>query len=157
MVIQGNPKTPIFNVKINDDYNTPVEAWEFLFKNMPPQFERRLIWFPFYHDGSLIERLKGITESIIHVNENFFQYEPSSYDLIVDNPPFSCKKEILERCLSLGKPFALLLPLDTIERQYMGTMFKRSDKIKLLIPTNSQVKVGTSLSNLFGSPITFRL
>ena len=36
------------------------------------------------------------------------------YETIVTNPPFSQKFEWLERCYTLGKGFALLLPLETL-------------------------------------------
>lgn len=35
--------------------------------------------------------------------------------MIVSNPPFSKKDKILERVYSLNKPFALLLPLTTLQ------------------------------------------
>lgn len=35
-----------------------------------------------------------------------------SCDAIVTNPPFSMKLKFLEKCFELGKPFALLIPLD---------------------------------------------
>jgi hypothetical protein len=47
--------------------------------------------------------------------ENFFTYEPiSRYNIIVTNPPWSLKYEFIERCLALGKPFALLVPYETV-------------------------------------------
>ena len=70
----------------------------------------------------------------IHENKDFFKYKPKNFDLIIDNPPFSCKKEILERCIELKKPFALLLPIDTLERHYISDYFKDSSKLKILIP-----------------------
>ena len=33
-MILGDTKKPSFKVKKNDNYNTPVEAWEFLLNNM---------------------------------------------------------------------------------------------------------------------------
>ena len=33
------------------------------------------------------------------------------YDGVITNPPYSKKDQFLEHCYSLGKPFALLLPL----------------------------------------------
>lgn len=50
---------------------------------------------------------------------NFLTDEVPDYDLLITNPPFSQKKEFLERAYSIGKPFVLLLPLDTLA--YMGT------------------------------------
>lgn len=43
------------------------------------------------------------------MGQDFFEYEPPKWDMIVSNPPFSRKQQVVERCLALGKPFALLL------------------------------------------------
>ena len=40
---------------------------------------------------------------------------PVKYDCIITNPPYSLKDQFLKRCYLLGKPFALLLPLTTLE------------------------------------------
>ena len=134
-MIIGDTKSPSFKVKKNDNYNTPVEAWEFLLNNLHQEARNKIIWSPFYNDGSLIKNLKDLNIKLIHENKDFFTYEPEKYDMIVDNPPYSCKKEILERCLKLNKPFALLLPLDTLERHYMKDIFNsNTNKIQLLIP-----------------------
>ena len=50
-----------------------------------------------------------VVHSHILTGEGFFVYEPEEWDLIVSNPPFSIKQKVVERCLALGKPFALLL------------------------------------------------
>ena len=80
----------------------------------------------------MIECIKSLRLNIIHENKNFFEYEPDNYDIIVDNPPFSCKREIIERCLTLNKPFALLVPLETIERTYLTEKLKQN--MQILIP-----------------------
>ncbi|DAC81651.1 TPA_asm: oncoid [Powellomyces chytrid fungus MELD virus 3] len=40
---------------------------------------------------------------------------PEKWDIMISNPPYSLKKEFVQRCFDLGKPFALLLPLNCIE------------------------------------------
>lgn len=52
-----------------------------------------------------------------HISEgkDFFLYEPDNYDVIVSNPPFSLKDNILKRLDELGKPFAILLPLSSLQ------------------------------------------
>ena len=93
----------------------------------------------------MIENLKDLGLNLIHVNRDFFTYEPGEYDMIIDNPPYSCKREIIERCLKLNKPFALLLPLDTLERHYMKDLFNsNTNKIQVLIPRKRYDFMGTS-------------
>lgn len=66
-----------------------------------------------------IKHLKKLGYSVIrtHICEgkNFFTYEPDEYDIIISNPPFSIKDKILERLYELGKPFAVLLPLNSLQ------------------------------------------
>ena len=59
-MILGDTKKPSFKVNKNDNYNTPVEAWEFLLNNMQQEAKNSIIWCPFYHDGSMIENLKDL-------------------------------------------------------------------------------------------------
>ena len=59
-MILGDTKKPSFKVNKNDDYNTPVQAWQFLLDNMQPEYKNKIIWSPFYHDGSLIKNLKDV-------------------------------------------------------------------------------------------------
>ena len=47
--------------------------------------------------------------------QDFFKYEPSSWDIIISNPPFSIKDKIIERLYSFDKPFAVLLPLNSLQ------------------------------------------
>ena len=109
----GANNNPVIFCKVNDDYNTPTIAFEFLLSKLAvvPKY----IWAPFYFDGSLKSNLRNIgLVDVTHEDENFFEYEPAQYDCIIDNCPFSKKKEVLERCMLLKKPFALLLPIDTL-------------------------------------------
>ena len=47
------------------------------------------------------------------------------FDCIITNPPFSLKQQFLEKCYRLEKPFALLLPLTTLETSKRQEMFKK--------------------------------
>jgi hypothetical protein len=41
--------------------------------------------------------------------------EVQNYDIIISNPPFSIKDEILKRLYELNKPYAMLLPVPTLQ------------------------------------------
>lgn len=82
----------------------------------------KIIWCPFDDNDS--EYVKVFQEngyqviySHIDNGENFFYYEPEYYDVIISNPPFSIKDDILKRLDELGKPYAVLLPLPTLQGQ----------------------------------------
>ena len=57
-MILGDTNSPSCKVNKNDNYNTPVQAWQFLLDNMQQDAINKIIWSPFYHDCSLIECLK---------------------------------------------------------------------------------------------------
>lgn len=106
--------------KESDEYFTPSEAIIPLLKYIP---KNATIWCPFDDDFS--QYVKIFTKNNFNViathidnGQNFFYYEPkNSYDIIISNPPFSCKDDILKRAYELNKPYAFLLPLPTLQGQ----------------------------------------
>lgn len=55
-------------------------------------------------------------------------------DCIVTNPPFSLKNQFLERCIDLGLPFALLMPLPALESKDRRLLFERINDLTVIIP-----------------------
>lgn len=103
-----------------DSCQTPAYALDpllpYLGWSMPSK-----IWEPAAGEGLLVNGLydAGWTEehvisSDILTGQNFFEYEPADWDIIVTNPPFSLKFKWLERAYALDKPFALLLPVEVL-------------------------------------------
>lgn len=124
---KGNNPT---NHKIkSNDWNTPLEAFELIFKYVD---KTKRIWMPFYNDGSLSNHLESLEVNYIHSNTDFFTYEPD-FEILIDNPPYSIKQKVFERCIALDKPFALLVPMDTLDRQYFSKLFKNRD-FTIIIP-----------------------
>jgi len=48
------------------------------------------------------------------------------YDIIITNPPYSKKDKFIQRCYEIGKPFALLLPVSSLQGQKRGEMFSKN-------------------------------
>ena len=109
---------------VNDDFKTPMEVWS----NIEQYIPDKTIWCPFYYNGE--HTLQDLGYNIIHQDEDFFTYEPD-YDLVIDNTPFSIKRQVLERLFNIDKPFILILPVSTICYKYFK-IYK--DKIQLIIP-----------------------
>ena len=62
--------------------------------------------------------------------KDFFQHEPNEpYDVIVSNPPFSKKDKVLRRLDELGKPFAILLPLNSLQGKSRFEIFKKGIQV----------------------------
>ena len=71
----------------------------------------RTIWCPFNDYDSAFKRvLEKHNFKVIATAGDFFDEfnEPEHYDLIVSNPPFSKKVEVLKRLNKLDKPFIML-------------------------------------------------
>ena len=119
--------------KEGDNLYTPYYAVDHIIKYLPKD---KIIWCPFDIDGlsAFSVRLKECGYKVIssHIAEgqDFFEYEPEHWDLIVSNPPFSIKDKVLERLYSFNKPFAVLLPLNSLQGKTRYKYFK--DGIQIL-------------------------
>lgn len=74
----------------------------------------KIIWCPFDKEDSefvqvLTEQGYKVVYSHIENGQDFYTYEPEEWDILVSNPPFTNKRQIFERALSFGKPFALIM------------------------------------------------
>lgn len=112
-----------YNLTINDNCTTPLEIWKDVLPYIPKD---KKVWCPFYYKGE--HKLRELID-IIHNDEDFF--EVNRGDIVVDNPPFSIKKQVLQRLLDLDKPFIMVMPVSTICYKYFKP-FK--DKIQIIVP-----------------------
>lgn len=98
-------------------YIPPLYAVDPILKYIPKD---KIIWCPFDEEWSAFyRRLKeegyNVVRSSLKDGQDFFTYEPNKWDVIVSNPPFSSKDKVLERLYSFKKPFAILLPLNSLQ------------------------------------------
>ena len=107
--------------KANDEYFTPREA---VLPLLPYFYNYKFtIWCPFDNENSeYVKCFKEAGHNVIatHIDDgyNFFYYEPyEHYDYIISNPPFSLKDDVLKRLSELEKPYAILLPLPSLQGQ----------------------------------------
>ena len=106
------------NASVFDELYTPPEVTKALIKHLPSSF--KTVWCPCdTSDSNIVKELKGSGYKVIasHIKDgkDFLEWEPSeNYDCIITNPPYSSKNVFIERCVELKKPWALLLPLDSL-------------------------------------------
>jgi hypothetical protein len=86
------------------------------------------IWEPACGDGILGAELNlafsnRIIETDILTGDDFFQKQPDNWDVQVTNPPYSVKYKWIKRSYELGKPFALLMPVDVIGAKTAQLLF----------------------------------
>tara|TARA_R110000851_G_scaffold67874_3_gene153009 strand:- start:4275 stop:4811 length:537 start_codon:yes stop_codon:yes gene_type:complete len=108
----------------HDDWMTPVSAWRDLIHNQIVKHTPKVIWEPFYGDGTSGTNLETLfpASRIIHQPEDFFVTDHEC-DIIITNPPFTLKKQVFQRLVELGKPFIILCPSSMINTRYMADLF----------------------------------
>lgn len=106
------------NASKNDECYTPADALPALIKHLPDWVHH--VWCPCDKpESEIVKALKLAGKDVINTHidtgHDFLQYEPAlHYDMIITNPPYSNKDDFICRCVELGKPYALLLPLDSL-------------------------------------------
>jgi hypothetical protein len=111
----------------HDDYMTPKYAWDNI-KHLIPS--NKIIWEPFYGDGTSGEYLRELGFNVIHEPVDFF--ENNFGEIIVTNPPFSKVKEIMARLLILDKPFVMIMPSSKINTSYFRAW--KDKQLQIIIP-----------------------
>ena len=125
--------------KLDDEYMTPLYAFNGLFEYIQLDKSTK-IWEPFFGDGGSVQKIQKIGYEQVHAeNVNFFECTPPDKDtMIVTNPPFSIKKQVLDHIINVLKwpRFALLLPVCVLFTRYFHDILaKRGDiEIEILVP-----------------------
>jgi len=124
-----------------DDYETPLSVWKMLQPYLPAD---KVLWEPFYCTGASGAHLRSLGFDVIHEDEDFFTTNRG--DIVVSNPPFSKKKQILQRLRELDKPFVLILPASVLGTKMISSLFP---DIQVIVPKGriSFVKDGEQTSS----------
>lgn len=134
-------KNSIRVVVKNDEYYTPKNEWLNIKKYIP---KGKKIWEPFnsVENPGSFESSKYLREmgfSVIarpydaKTGKNDF-FKSNHGDIVVSNPPFTLKREVLTRLKELQKPFILILPLPTMNTIYFRKMFMNDKDFGIIIP-----------------------
>lgn len=109
-----------------DDIQTPPYG---LLPLLPYLDENWRIWEPAAGKGNMVKGLEALGWNVVGTDiltgKDFLTCNPPKFDCIVTNPPYSLKKEFLERCYGYNKPFALLLPLTALETEDRQSLFRK--------------------------------
>jgi len=129
---------PYINVFIKDY----VYRTESINRMIKPECQRSFtptVWLPFDLESSeYVHYFKSrgdfnIEFSHISTGQDFFTYEPKNWDIAISNPPFSRKLDVFKRLNSLGKPWAMLGNLMSLNYQEIGNYFA-DNPVQMLIP-----------------------
>lgn len=109
-----------------DNIYTPARAIDPLLKYIPVGLT---IWECADPGTSIIsksfrDRGDSVISTDVETGFDFLKQKPDfNFDTIVTNPPYSKKDKFIRRCYEYNLPFALLLPLTTLEGRARGKMF----------------------------------
>ena len=119
-----------YNPSKYNDFITPNYIWDYLINNKEifNKIKDKRIWEAFYCNGESGNYLKSQGLNIILENIDFFKNNKG--DIVISNPPFENKKEVINRLIELQKPFILIVPVSTINYQYT----RQLKDIQILIP-----------------------
>ncbi len=114
----------------HDDYMTPDYAWKNIKEYIP---KGKVIWEPFFGDGTSGHILTDLGFPVIHNDDDFFESDKG--EIIVSNPPFSKKKEVFARLKELGKPFIMICPSAMINTRYIAKLYSDDEEpLQIMIP-----------------------
>jgi hypothetical protein len=134
----------ITKIHQSDLFETPPYALTPLMKYLPSQWT---VWEPAAGSGRIVRYLQdgffNVIASDLDDGKNFFDYQPDErWDVIITNPPYSIKFQWLERCYELGKPFALLVPLETIGSSKAQKLIQENGGLEMML-FNSRIDFHT--------------
>ena len=121
-----NSKEILYSAGKNDECYTPDYAVKPILKYIP---KNAIVWCPFdTHESQFYKLIPNpVVASHLDYGQDFYNFEPERWDIIVSNPPFTGKRKIFERALSLGKPFALLMSNTWLNDAAPKQIFKERD------------------------------
>jgi len=136
-----NPKTEYSKrEKIEDEFEgskgNDVFTPEIAIKPLIPFLKKEwLIWDCAFGSGRLKKHFEKFEFNVIGFKNLDFLKDKiiNEANVIVTNPPYQFKDQFLKRAFEIGKPFAFLLPLTTLEGIKRGKMFK-DNEIQMIIP-----------------------
>ena len=152
--------TVYYNNGGGDEKLTPKNGVEILLPHIQ-HLKDKIIWCPFDKKNSEFVKILSddgfkVVYSHIEDGQDFFEYEPEQWDVIISNPPYKGKRKFFERCLSFKKPFALLLPVNILSDAMINqTMKGREDEFQLLIPSH-RIRFINREDGLIGAQPTFK-
>jgi len=102
------------NNKVSDEYYTELISYERFIKTYRLQGQR--VFEPFYADGTSTREMASLVDIVGRRGANFWDiYKDPEFDglMVLSNPPFSFKWQVIITLLEERRNFALILPWET--------------------------------------------
>jgi hypothetical protein len=128
---------PVY-MKASDNYSTTFATWKAIFE--VPAIQKVMIdsnikvWDPFYIDGATAQHWRKLgAKNFIHKAADFFlEYQTTTADCIVTNPPFSLLPRIVACLAEMDIPFVMIVPSTVIHRLYFQKFFNKH--VQVVVP-----------------------
>lgn len=128
-----NIKNILYSKGNNDECYTPDYGVVPILKYIP---KNAIVWCPFDTEESefvkQISKQNNVVFSHITNGQDFFNYQPEHWDVLISNPPFTNKRKYFERALSFNKPFALIMTNTWLNDAAPKQLFKEKE-LQLLL------------------------
>lgn len=114
-----------------DDYETPDEVLNIILDRISTD---RVIYEPFFCTCRSGKHMAARGYAVIHRQADFYTDAPPPYDVIVSNPPYSDRVRVFRKLHEIGKPWAMLVPLATLENKYFTSLFADGTRLGVILP-----------------------
>lgn len=127
----------IFN-EDNEYYTFEKDVRDFM--NLCNLDKSKVIWCPFdTNESNFVKVLNELGYKVINTHissgEDFFNYQPSNYDVIISNPPFKGKAKVMERLIKLNKPFGLIYGIQCFNSGGFVSLLKELNNLQMVFLT----------------------
>lgn len=128
-----NSNNILYSKGKNDECYTPAYGVAPILKYIS---KNAIVWCPSDTEDSefvkQISQQNNVVYSHIDNKQDFFEYEPKQWDVLISNPPFTNKRTYFERALSFNKPFALIMTNTGLNDAAPKQLFKHKELLLLL-------------------------
>ena len=105
---------------MSDEWETPGWVWE----AVAPLVARQPLWEPFPGISKRSTQAWKTLDFDVLETTDFFNTKWPADRILVSNPPWSRKFDVLKRCFESGHPFLLLLPSWVLASKTFATLAK---------------------------------
>ena len=136
--IKLNTTQVFYSNKGGSEQWTPRYAVEMIIPYIQ-HLKDKTIWCPFDTEDSMfvkVLRENGFKVVFSHIalGQDFFNYEPEHWDVMLSNPPYQDKGKFINRAWSFKKPWAFLLPLNITADSILNRLFGDCSELTILMP-----------------------
>jgi len=126
-------------LKNDDEWETPMYALRDLLNWKGMQFPSGAsIYEPFKGSGHSTKCMQKLGYSVVTYDGDFFNHpKPLDSSFLITNPPFTIKRQCLQRILVEWnvQKFAILLPAPVLQTNYFQQMITHIEALDVMVPT----------------------